>query len=457
MNRKTVIAGAIFAGLILLTIGLLRTPEKGSRPAGEQRPRPIAKLKAGDYDTLEVIKGTSDTVIKKEGDKYSLVKPVPFPADKDSAKAAFEVVEKLEFGNLISDQKSRYSELEVGDGGLRVKVRKGETVLADLHVGKFTNDQLLVRLEGKDEIWATKGVSKYQWDKDTTAWRDKHVTTFEEKDATKIEVVSKTRGRMVMSRPEPSDAGPAPEWRIVESSVKVEPFDKSAATELVNGFTGLTADEFVDNAKPEETGLEAPENTVTITLRNGKEYKALFGLKKKDKDDTYLKLADNPQVFVVSKYTAGRINKRPIDFRDKTMCNLTAGEITEVSVTREKDSFVLSKTPGKTGDDAWKLVKPAGITLDTSKVNNILSAFSDWKANSYADDNALKPVGLDKPKITISAKSNVKGHSCLVKSGNEAKDNTYLYAVANGQPDVVTTTKWTVERIAVKLDDLKKK
>lgn len=456
MNRKTLIAGAVFAGLILLTIGLLRTPEKGTRPAGE-RPRPIAKLKAGDYDTLEVTKGTSDTVIKKDGDKYNIVKPVTFPADKDAAKAAFDVVEKLEFGNLISDQKSRHGELEVGDSALRVKIKKGETVLADMRVGKVTSDQVLMRLEGNDQVWAMKGVSKYQWDKDTTAWRDKHVTTFEEKDATKIEVVSKTRGRMVLSRPEPSDAGPAPEWRIVESSVKVEPFDKTSATDLVNGFTSLTADEFADSAKPEETGLDAPENTVTVTLRNGKEYKALFGLKKKDKEDVYMKLADNPQVFVLSKYTSGRINKRPIDFRDKTICNLTSGEITEVSVTREKDSFVLAKTPGKTGDDAWKLVKPAGMTLDTSKVSGILNGFSDWKANSYADDNNLKAVGLDKPKITISAKSDVKGHSCLVKSGNEAKDNTYLYAVANGQPDVVQTTKWTVDRIAVKLDDLKKK
>jgi hypothetical protein len=51
----------------------------------------------------------------------------------------------------------------------------------------------------------------------------------------------------------------------------------------------------------------------------------------------------------------------------------------------------------------------------------------------------------------------VKGHSCVVKSGEEAKDKSYVYAVANGQPDVVETTKWTVDRIAVKLDDLKKK
>ncbi len=456
MNRKTLIAGVIFAGLIVVTIALLRTPEKGTL-APEERPRPIAKLKAGDYDTLEVTKGSSTTVIKKDGDKYTVSKPVTFPADKDVGKAAFEAVAKLEFGNLISDQKSRHGELEVGDASLRVKIRKGETVLADLRLGKVTSDQVLVRLEGKDEVWAMKGVSKYQWDKDTTAWRDKHVTTFEEKDAAKIEVNSKTRGRMVMSRPEPSDAGPAPEWRIVESSVKVEPFDKSAASELVGGMAGLTADDFADDAKPEDTGLDAPENAVTVTLRNGKEHKILIGLKKKDKDDTYVKLADNPQVFVLGKYNAGRINKRPIDFRDKAMCNLTSDEITEVSVTREKDSFVLSKTPGKTGDDAWKLTKPAGVTLDTSKVSGILSGLSDWKANRYADDNNLKAVGLDKPKTVVSAKSNVKGHGCLVKIGNETKDNTYLYAVANNQADVVEATKWSIDRIAVKLDDLKKK
>ena len=44
--------------------------------------------------------------------------------------------------------------------------------------------------------------------------------------------------------------------------------------------------------------------------------------KKKGEEDFYVKRADAPQVFLVKKYNLERINKRPIEFRDKTICNL---------------------------------------------------------------------------------------------------------------------------------------
>ena len=50
MNRKTLIAGAVFAGLIIVAVIVTRSPEKGSRTEGEA-PRPVAKLPASGIDT----------------------------------------------------------------------------------------------------------------------------------------------------------------------------------------------------------------------------------------------------------------------------------------------------------------------------------------------------------------------------------------------------------------------
>ena len=98
--------------------------------------------------------------------------------------------------------------------------------------------------------------------------------------------------------------------RVVESSVNVEPFDKRAATDVATTLSTLPANEFADNAKPEETGLDSPENTVTVSLRNGKQYRILIG-KKKDDDNTYVKMADKPQVFLIRKYQANRSTNVP--------------------------------------------------------------------------------------------------------------------------------------------------
>src|ERR1017187_1362295 len=425
MNRKTLIAGLVFAGLILATVLLLRSPEKGNRSA-ESTPRPIAKLVDGGFDTLEVTKGKTTTVIKKEGDAYKIVKPMAFPADKDGAKLAFESLTKMEFGNIVSDQKSRQGELELGEDGLRLTVKKGETVRTDLRIGKTSNQMTMIRLEGKDEVWSTSGLFKYQFDKDTTAWRDKTITSFDEKDAEKLQVTSKNGAKIVLSKPAPRDAGPAPEWQVVESSVKVEPFDKSVASGMASLLGTWKANDFADSAKPEETGLDTPELTVTVSLKNGKQQTALVG-KKKGEDDWYVKLADNPQVFLVKKFNIDRLNKRPIDFRDKTMCNLKSDELTEVAVTHDKDSFTLAKQ-GST----WKATKPANFTADDSKVSPITGAFTDWKGQGFAEDNSLKV-------------------------GSETSEKGNFYVQANGQSDIFIVPKWGLDRVLVKLDDLKKK
>ncbi len=450
MNRKTLIAGLVFAGLILATVLLLRSPEKGTRPAGGG-PRPIAKLVDGGFDTLEITKGKATTVIKKEGDAYKIVKPIAFPADKDAAKLAFESLTKMDFGNIVSDQKSRQGELELGADGLRVTVKKGDAILADLRIGKTTNQMTMVRLEGKDEVWSVSGLFKYQFDKDTTAWRDKTITKFEEKDAEKLQLTTKSGAKIVLSKPAPRDAGPAPEWQVVESSVKVEPFDKTVASGVVSQLANWKANDFADGAKPEETGLDAPELTITVDLKNGKHETALVGKKKGD-DEWYVKSADNPQVFLVKKYNLDRLNKRPIEFRDKTLCNLKSDELTEVAVTHDKDSFTLVKQ-----GSAWKATKPAKFTADDSKVSTITGAFADWKGQGFAEDDSPKATGLAKPSAIIATKSNVKGHACMLKVGSESSEKGVFYVQANGQPDIFTVPKWSLDRILVKLDDLKKK
>jgi hypothetical protein len=455
MNRKTLLAGAVFAGLLLIAYAVLRQPEKGTRQgAGE---RPVPAIAAGSFDTLEVTKDGKTTVIKKEGPSYKVTAPVAYAAEQESAKQAFEAIEKLEFdGSPVSDQKAKHDEYEVGAKGLRVTAKKGAQTLADLRVGKVTNGLTMIRVEGKDDVWKAIGTLKYQLDKDSAGWRDKSITTFEQNEAEKLEVVSKTDGKIVLVKPPKGDASADSEWKVTESTVKVTPFDKSVPTDMISALYSWKTSDFSDDAKPADSGLDAPELTVTVTLKGGKTQTVLIG-KKKGEEDYYVKRADLPQVFLVKKFNIERINKRPIEFRDKTICDLTAAEITQLAVGREKDGFTLAKDPKGTGDAAWKLVKPTGLTLDTSKVSNVVGGFNQWKATSFAADSAPKATGLDKPTATVNAVSNVKGHGCSVKIGAELPDKQNQYVAVAGSPDVFVAPKWSLERILPKLDDLKKK
>jgi len=140
-----------------------------------------------------------------------------------------------------------------------------------------------------------------------------------------------------------------------------------------------TAD-FADDVKPDAAGLADPALTVTVTLKGGKSAVAMIGNKKTD-DDYFVKSGDSPQVFLVKKYGVEHVNKRPIEFRDKTICDVSENELTEIAVSHGAESYTLVKN----GKD-WKATKPTKTEVDGSKVTPIASAFKAWKATGFAED-----------------------------------------------------------------------
>lgn len=454
MNRKTLTALALLAVLAAVAVVVLRQPEKG-QTVGE-RPRPVAKLAPGSYDTLTVTKGASTTSIKKEGDAYKIVAPAAYIADENVAKQAFEAIDKLEFGNIVSDQKAKQPEFEVDDKGLRVVIKKGELVLAELIVGKSVGGNTLVRVPGKDDIWQALGSFRYNLDRDTAGWRDKTISKFTQADAEQVELKTRDHGHATLKK-ESGD-----KWSVVDSTVKVDKLDSSVPLGIVSALASWVTNDFADDAKPEVTGLANPANTITVSLKGGKSVSVLIG-NKKGSEDYYVKAAAAPQVYLVKRYNTDRIDKNPIDLRDKTVCDLSDTELGEVAVTHDKESYTIVKSENAGGTkgakkgakDEWQATKPKNLALDPTKVTNIASAFKDWKATGLVLDQSLKANGLAKPKAVIVATSKDKKKSCTVKIGDELSDKIN-YAAAVGS-DVFQLPKWTADRILVKLDDLKKK
>jgi hypothetical protein len=347
MNRKTLIAGAVFAGLIIVAVLVTRSPEKGSRKEGEA-PRPVAKVAPGGIDTVEVTKAGVTTVIKKDGANYKVEKPVPYAADQEAAKQAFEGIEKLEFDGIVSDQKAKHDEFEVGANSVRVVGKKGDKTLVDLRIGKVANNQTMVRVEGKDEVWQAVGSLKYEFDKDAAAWRDKSITTFTEADAERIEVNSKSGGKIVLTKPAAKDGGAG--RRRVDGG-RVDGQGRAAGQDRWLPASSRRSTPGRPTTSPTRPSRPTPASTPPRTpspsgSRAARRSRCCIG-KKKGEEDYYVKTADSPQVFLVKKYNLERVNKRPVEFREKTMCNLNEGEITEVTVNRDKDSFTLVKQPAR--------------------------------------------------------------------------------------------------------------
>ena len=449
MNRKTLIAVAAFAALGIIAVVALRQPEKGE--AAGERQRPLAKLDPAALDTIVVTRNGATTTISKQGGKYLVTAPGVFPADEATAKTAFDDVGKLELGDLVTENKAKQAEFDIDDAKgvhLVAKADKGTRVLADVIVGKTTTTGTMVRLAGQDQVWQAAAGLRMALDKDPGDWRDKTITTFSPDDAQMLTVKTK-EGGVAIAKKTGNKIGSDDKWDLVTSVPKVDKVDNSVPVGIVQGLASWKTNAFSD-AKPAETGLDAPRLTITVALKGGKNVTVLLG-NKKGADDLYVKTADAPQVFLVKKYNADRIDKRPLDFKDRTICDVSEAEITEIAVSHGADSFTLVHEPL-----AWKATKPAKLAIDPGKTPSIGGAFKAWKAAGYAEDTAPAVTGLAKPRAVINVKTKT-GQTYAFKVGNETTDKQNVYLTSSKSPDVYLAPKWSVDRLIIKLDDLKKK
>lgn len=447
MNKKTLIAFGAFVVLAVIAVVALRAPEKGERAA--DRARPIPPLNAAQINTVDITRSGVTSTIKKEGDSYRVTAPVAYAADPGNAKALFEGLGKLDVSDLVTEQPAKQTEFQVDDkDGIHVVVKHDAQVLADLIVGKSVGAGTMVRLPGKNEIWQANGINRYLVDKPAADWRDKSISTFTVGDAEKLNVTAKDGAKVALKKTGTKE-GSEDKWQVVDSSVKIDKLDNATANGVVSSLSSWKANDFADGVKLADAGLEPPALTITVGLKDGKSITVLIG-GKKGEDEVYAKKSDAPQVFLVKKYNVERIAKAPIEFRDKTLCNIDGADVTEVSVAGGDKAYALVKS----GTD-WKATKPK-MDVDASKVTPITNAFKEWKATSFAEDQSAKADGLAKAKL-ITAKSKDKGAPlCQVKVGDETKDKQSYFVTAGKGTDVMLAPKWSVDRILVKPDDLKK-
>jgi Domain of unknown function (DUF4340) len=452
MNKKTLAALGAFVVLAIVALVTLRQPEKGER-AGDH-PHPIPAITTAEITSIDVTKNGVTTTIKNESGTYKVTAPVAYPADSAAAKAAFEGLGKMDVSDLVTQQPDKQAEFEVDDkSGVHLVVKHDAKVLADFIVGKGVGAGTMVRLAGSNDVWRASGITKFMYDKGPSDWRDKGIVTYLLTDAEKLDVAGKDGSKISLKKTGTKE-GTEDKWEVVSSTVKIEKLDNSVANGMAMALSNWKTNDFADGVTLTAAGLEPPSLTVTVGLKGGKSVALLVG-GKKGEDELYVKKADAPQIFLVKKYGIEKVNKAAIEFRDKTLCDLAADDLTEVAVSAGDRSFTLVKSGSE-----WKATKPAKLELDGSKATPIAGAFKELKGTAFAEDQSLKDNGLAKPKlITVKGKGKGAAAGCAIRVGDETKDKV-SYFVASGTTgkatDVYLAPKWSLDRILVKPDDLKK-
>ncbi|MBI4700479.1 MAG: DUF4340 domain-containing protein [Deltaproteobacteria bacterium] len=139
---------------------------------------------------------------KDEAEKshWVLSAPVKALADQENVKSLLENLEKLEIEERITGGTETYKKYELeGDKATHVVAFKGEGKVLDLYFGKSGSRGQMVRIAGKDGVWACKGYSSYLYAREIKNWRKTKIWGFEDKNAVSV-AVENERGRFSFTK-----------------------------------------------------------------------------------------------------------------------------------------------------------------------------------------------------------------------------------------------------------------
>jgi hypothetical protein len=458
MEKKTLYA--LIALLVLggLSVYVMRAPEKGDRVG--DKPRPLPEIKPGTIASLELAqpKETDKVTLSKKGDKWQVTAPYDKPADQTAVKSVVEALEKMKWGDITTQQKERHGDLEVSDDKAVHVIAKdsGGGVLADLYLGKVAGAATMVRVAGKDEVWQVADLYASNFKKDGKSWRDHTVFDLRAEDAQTLTL--KGGGTQVKLERLPPQNGPDgkpqpsifdAKWKVVQSDPALKmtgELDNALINRLVQGAAALRAGDFLDAAKPEETGL-APGAPGQIEVQVGFKDNKSVGLRigQLKGDDYYAQAIDSGQIFTAKKYALDAVAHIPQDLRDKALVSFKEDQLDQITVAQGTEVAVLRRV-----DKAWKVDKLADG--DDAKTKGLADSFDNLVGSGYVAPGSPELASLAKPRATVTLKPKT-GAPVVLNIGDARGEDVVVQKV--GQ-DPMWLKKFQADRFLKKPAELAK-
>jgi hypothetical protein len=147
---------------------------------------------------------------------------------------------------------------------------KGGDKKVDESFGKSGKAGQLVMLADKpDAVFAAKGYSSYLYTKDVKDFREKEIFKFDDASASQV-TIANSHGAFSFTKGD--------KWVGTLDKKPIARFDGEKVKDMLRAYKNLNAEDFADGKSTADTGLDKPESTVSIELKDGAgKYEILIG------------------------------------------------------------------------------------------------------------------------------------------------------------------------------------
>jgi hypothetical protein len=200
-----------------------------------------------------------------------------------------------------------------------------------------------------------------------------------------------------------------------------------------------------------EYGLAQPKLRLQLLAPNAP-VEIRFGKDAALEGKMYVRLADSRDVFVAAQTIRNDISKRPDDFRDRKLTDLTTAQVVRVVLRSPAGEIELAKK-----SEHWEIVKPLQARGDDQKIGDLLAQVTNARIDEFvADDRGdLHVYGLSEPRgsVTVFGADDKQGQTLQIGTAPEKKEQVYVRFLPRNA--VYALPKKTEDILAARPDDLR--
>ncbi len=237
-----------------------------------------------------------------------------------------------------------------------------------------------------------------------------------------------------------------------------QPINAAADDAAINSLIGDLVSARVEREFPNPSadalkgyGLDSPAVKLDIKLKDGKTQHIDLGGKAPVESSAYAKLNGSQNVAVIGASLLASADKPLSDWRDRAVLGATQYDITSLKVINENGSFELGKK-----ESDWTITSPIAGAAEDSEVNSLISEITSAKAAEVVSESGedLPKYGLDKPKVTATAKLNTGAEKGILLG---SKIDEKYYAKAADRAQVFKVDSALYDKLNIKLGALRSK
>jgi hypothetical protein len=333
------------------------------------------------------------TSLRRTDEGWQIVEPEALAADRTEASSVATSLSTLEVQRVVDEAPPDLAEYGLETPRMEVAFRTGDTAEPQrLMIGDktATGGDLYARTGETQRVFLIPAYLEGTFNRGLFDLRDKAVLRFDRDAAETVALVG--RDRTVELRK--ADG----EWRLTR------PMEARADYGTVEGLVGQLSTAQMksivgaDEGAARTYGLDRP--FVTARIGTGSAQAALeIGGETAD-GGRYARDVSRPLIFTVDSYLVEELAREAAEYRRKDVFEFRPFNATRLEIDRNGATVMFEKQKPDEGDagDRWAQTSPPTEAIDRATLDELLSALSNLRVESYVDGRA---AAVDTPVATV--------------------------------------------------------